>query len=68
MVESPRGLQRAISAFGHAGETVDAQDAIAKLNVVMPDFSQDYVEKTYPFKRREDLEHFLEGLRKAGAL
>ncbi|MFN3144405.1 MAG: hypothetical protein ACE368_03660 [Paracoccaceae bacterium] len=33
-----------------------------------PDFTEDYVRATYPFARPEDLELFVEGLRRAGAL
>lgn len=61
-----RGLQRCAATFGHAGEEELATAAVTKLRAAHPDFSEDYVRSTYPFSRTEDLEFFIEGLRKAG--
>lgn len=61
-----RGLQRCAATFGHAGETELAKAAVARLGEIHPDFSEDYVRMTYPFSKTEDLDFFIEGLRKAG--
>ena len=61
-----RGLQRCAASFAHAGRPDLAQEAVERLRSLQPDFSEDYVRATYPFRRAEDLEYYLEGLRKAG--
>lgn len=63
-----RGLQRAASALALAGQDDVAFDAVRRLFDAQPDFTEDYVRATYPFARPEDLELFVEGLRRAGAL
>ncbi|MBD3678285.1 MAG: hypothetical protein HUJ27_07770 [Rhodobacteraceae bacterium] len=62
-----RGLQRAASAFALAGEDGLAREAVEKLFAAQPDFSEDYVRSTYPFREAEHLEMLVDGLRRAGA-
>jgi tetratricopeptide (TPR) repeat protein len=54
------------AALGHAGRTDDAKHVVGELLRLRPDYSRVLVERIAPFKRREDLEHFILGLRKAG--
>ena len=63
-----RGLQRSAASFGHAGRADLAVEAASRLRELQPDFSEDYVRATYPFRRAEDLDIFIEGLRKARCL
>lgn len=62
-----RGIQRAIAALAHAGEVERAGEAVARLHNLQPDFNENYVRTTYPFKDPETLELFVFCLRKAGA-
>lgn len=62
-----RGLQRAIAALSHAGEITRAQDAANRLKTIQPDFNEEYVRTTYPFKDPEVMETFLRCLEAAGA-
>ncbi len=61
-----RGIQRCLATFGAAGQADLAAQALSLLEEAQPDFSEDYVRETYPFARPEDLETFLEALRKGG--
>jgi adenylate cyclase len=54
------------AALGHAGRTDEAKHAVDELLRLRPDYSRALVERAMPYKRREDLDHFIEGLRKAG--
>lgn len=63
-----RGLQRSAASFGHAGRADLAAEAASRLQGLQPDFCEDYVRATYPFRRAEDLDFLIEGLRKAGCL
>jgi adenylate cyclase len=54
------------AALGHAGRNDEARHVIDELLRLRPDYSHVLVERSMPFKRREDLEHFIDGLRKAG--
>jgi adenylate cyclase len=54
------------AALGHAGRMDDGKHVVDELLRLRPDYSRLLVERTMPFKRREDLDHFIEGLRKAG--
>jgi len=61
-----RGLQRVVVTLGHAGETDEAADALARVLTLQPDFDEAYVRQTYPYARPEHTEMILEGLRLAG--
>jgi adenylate cyclase len=54
------------AALGHIGRIDEAKHVVDELLRLRPDYSRVLVERTMPFKRREDLDHFIEGLRKAG--
>ena len=54
------------AALGHVGRIDEAKHVVDELLRLRPDYSRVLVERTMPFKRREDLDHFIEGLRKAG--
>jgi len=54
------------SSLGHLGRIDEAKRALDETSRLRPDYSSALVERTIPFQRPEDLEHFLEGLRKAG--
>ena len=54
------------AALGHAGRIEEAKHVVDELLRLRPDYSSVLIERTMPFKRREDLDHFIEGLRKAG--
>ena len=56
-------LASSLGLFGRIDEAKRALDETIRLR---PDFCSALVERTIPFQRPEDLEHFLEGLRKAG--
>ena len=62
-----RGLQRAIAALSQAGEMDRARDAVQRLRTLQPDFSEDYVRKTYPFQSSHAMETFVSRLKDAGA-
>jgi len=64
--DNTRALQRLISVLGHLGERDAAAAARARLEIVQPGFSGDYLRATYPFLREADHEHFYAGLAKAG--
>jgi tetratricopeptide (TPR) repeat protein len=54
------------AALGHFGRIDEARKAMDETLRIRPDYSRALVERIMPFKHREDMEHFLEGLRKAG--
>ncbi|NDW53916.1 hypothetical protein [Aliiroseovarius sp. PrR006] len=62
-----RGLQRCVSTFGFFGEQEPAQDALARLKQLQPDFDTNYVRETYPYAREQDLDTILTGFSNAGA-
>ena len=70
VVASNPGAERAhvwlAAALAQAGQPVDAEWEIEQVLAVNPEFSLEHARTTYPFRRRADLEHFLNGLRKAG--
>ena len=55
-------------AASHAqlGQVAEARAQAAKVLKAQPNFTLSYWATTQPFRRPEDLEHFIEGLRKAG--
>jgi adenylate cyclase len=54
------------SSLGHLGRTDEAKRALDETLRLRPDYSGGAVARMMLFKHRRDLEHFLEGLRKAG--
>ena len=54
------------SSLGHLGKHEEGRKAIAELLRRKPDFSPEYVANILPYKDPADLDHLLEGLRKAG--
>lgn len=61
-----RGLQRAISLRGLTGEREAASEAMHRLSQTSPGLDRAYIETSYPFRKPEHLERFLEGFRRAG--
>ncbi len=64
--ENFRGYHRLVAALGMLGDTAAAASAIATLRRLHPDVSLSYFDTAYTFRRGEDREHFLDGLRRAG--
>jgi adenylate cyclase len=48
------------------GREDEARRAVDEIILLRPNYSCSFFEQSYPFKQREDLERFLDGLRKAG--
>jgi TolB-like protein len=55
-----------IGALGHLGRTDEAKPYIAKLLSFEPNFTVEHFGKTYPIKRDDDRQRYMEGLRLAG--
>jgi tetratricopeptide (TPR) repeat protein len=56
-----------VAALGHLGRKDEGRDAIAELLRRKPGFNRRYAEEhLFYLERREQVEHYLEGLRKAG--
>lgn len=60
------GYKPLISALGHLGLRDEAARYIATLAGLEPGFSIAAFARRYPFQFREDRDHYIEGLRKAG--
>ena len=54
------------AAYGQLGEEALARDALEQVRRINPDFSMAQVRKIAVYRRAEDTERLLEGLRKAG--
>ena len=54
------------SSLGHLGRIDEARRALGEILRLRPDYSRRLVEASFPYRHREDLERYLEGLRKAG--
>jgi tetratricopeptide (TPR) repeat protein len=54
------------ATFGLMGREEEARAVAGELLRINPKFSVDYVAKTSPYKRQEDRDQMIEGLRKAG--
>jgi TolB-like protein len=54
------------SALGHLGEERDAAAALADAYRSNPNFSEDFIRSVFRFRVPEDLDFYLDGLRKAG--
>jgi TolB-like protein/class 3 adenylate cyclase/Tfp pilus assembly protein PilF len=56
-----------VAALGHAGDDAKAESARQELMAIKPEFSLDFArERLFYLKRADQLETYLEGLRKAG--
>lgn len=62
-----RGLQRAIAALVQAGEIERSQEAVKRLNILQPEFNEEYVRTTYPFQDSSAMEIYVACLDQAGA-
>jgi DNA-binding SARP family transcriptional activator len=60
------GYKPLIAALGHLGRTEEATSYIEALLSLEPNFTVEQFGKVYPFKRPEDRERYLQGLRLAG--
>jgi adenylate cyclase len=65
--EFSNGYKPLVAALGHLEQFDEAQPYLAKLLELEPQFSVSQFAKTYPFRRDSDREHYMEGLRLAGA-
>jgi adenylate cyclase len=55
-----------VSALGHAGRIKEAQAAVDELMRRKPDFNVSFMRETVTWYGPENLEHYIDGLRKAG--
>jgi tetratricopeptide (TPR) repeat protein len=60
------GYKPLIAALGHLGQIEEAAAYIEKLLSLEPNFTVEQFGKVYPFKRPEDRERYMHGLRLAG--
>jgi adenylate cyclase len=64
--EHPFGYFNLAAAYGQLGRLQEARHALQQGIQVHPDFSQEFIAAAWPYKDAADLEHFVEGLHKAG--
>lgn len=64
--EFTNGYKPLLSALGHLGKADEAAIFLKELMRREPGFSIQSFARRYPFRRREDRERYIEGLRKAG--
>jgi len=62
----PGGHRLLAASCGQLGRTKEAQAALMELLLLMPGMTIDDVRKQVPFKDSNDMERYLDGLRKAG--
>jgi len=60
------GYKPLLAALGHLGETEEASRYLSELLRREPGFSIQSFARRYPFRREEDREQYINGLRKAG--
>lgn len=60
------GRRLLAASYGQLGLAKEARDQAAKLLAVHPDFSLENWSRVQPDRYQEDVEHFVEGLKKAG--
>jgi Flp pilus assembly protein TadD len=61
-----RAYHRLACALAYRGDVDKARDALGEANRIMPNPPRAYFAAAYPFADPQDLEFFLDGLRKAG--
>jgi tetratricopeptide (TPR) repeat protein len=54
------------ATYSVSGREEEARGEIAEVLRINPKFSAEYIEKTWPFKNKADMDRFVEPLRKAG--
>ena len=64
--DHPAGWRFLASGLGHVGRVEEAKGAVERFVELVPYASIAFVRATIPAARSEDLERFLDGLRKAG--
>jgi len=62
----PSGLRLLASIYGRVGRTEEARAALDQVLHLVPGQTIETVRSRLPFKRPEDMERYLDGLRKAG--
>ncbi len=62
----PGGHRTLAAAYGHLGRQADARAALDKLLELLPGLTIAQLKERLPFKHLDDLERYLDGLRKAG--
>ena len=62
----PGGYRPLIAAAGMTGQTEAAAEALRELRRMQPNISLAWIAREIPFKESADLEHYLEGFRRAG--
>lgn len=60
------GYKPLLAALGHLGEKEEASRILRELLRREPEFSVQGFARRYPFRRKEDRERYIDGLRKAG--
>jgi serine/threonine protein kinase/class 3 adenylate cyclase/pimeloyl-ACP methyl ester carboxylesterase len=55
-----------LASLGHLGRIEEAQGVLEELLTKRPDFTTGFVRRTHLFTHAPDMDHFLEGLRRAG--
>ena len=60
------GYKPLIASLGHLGRRAEAKPYVAKLLSLEPTFTVESFGRRYPFKREEDRQRYMEGLRLAG--
>jgi hypothetical protein len=60
------GYKPFVAALGHLGRIDEAAPYVEKLLSLEPNFTVEQFGQVYPFKRPEDRERYLQGLRLAG--
>jgi DNA-binding SARP family transcriptional activator len=64
--EFSNGYKPFIASLGHLGRREEAAPYVAKLLSLEPHFTVEHFGKVYPFRRPEDRERYMQGLRLAG--
>ncbi len=54
------------AAYAQEDMTDEAEWEVEQILTLNPDFSLKHIQKAFPFKNTGDLQHFLQGLSKAG--
>ena len=62
----PMAHQLLAATYAHLGRIEDAEWEAGELLTLLPDFTLSAERARAPYKRQEDLEFYIEGLRKAG--
>jgi len=62
----PGGHRLVAASCGQLGRTQEAANELKELLLLMPEMAADDVRKQVPFKRSDDMERYIDGLRKAG--